>query len=392
MIVMKVRKRKNPKMSERTKDSLTQPSEQCGGTASEPSKGDSDNGNKSRKRRAPYLSSSSEDDAPKMKREKRIPVDPLTRTWFSSGNETRRNNHSQLHPGLRDAVESINMTGPARSLEGSAAVSDQSKRRQTQQRRKATIPRKLRRTPATTDEQDLKSGSKSKSKSGSDSRQMNENKRSRTSRTRRGPKKSMVANNERLNVAKSLTSSTKTCDSISNDNLAGVGDPFIGPDGREHRGISPEIPLQNNSSNTSLNTSITSDVVPLPDKLIASDSPSQTTNTDVSESGRRQQLTDSSDEDKQHVVRKRGKKIVQRGAMRIIGVSEDVLTSTFGSSRTVLYDCIGNTDVPRGSRKKTNSPVKRLSLITRGNRLKSRESPHHARKELGDDNLSLIHI
>ena len=137
------------------------------------------------------------------------------------------------------------------------------------------------------------------------------------------------------------------------------------------RGISPEIPLQNNSSLSS--SCVSSDV----ESSMSEYRPSNTTPPPHdSGSSQQEELSESySEEDEK---RTKLKKAIRQKKMKAAGlVIDDILKMRNRSSRAVLYDCIGS---PKG-KKGANSPKRRLSLITRDITPKSKsKGPELSRK------------
>lgn len=150
------------------------------------------------------------------------------------------------------------------------------------------------------------------------------------------------------------------------------------PSPHKLRGISPEIPLQSDSSSHSLmgrpghvssNVESNSTMSKPSRRLYDSEESSQTTD-DQSESY-------SEDDWKPPRVKK--KKFMRHKTMKAAGlVIDDILKIRKQSSRTVLYDCIGS---PKG-KKGSHSPKRRLSLITRDTPKSERWAGPSARKPL----------
>ncbi len=140
------------------------------------------------------------------------------------------------------------------------------------------------------------------------------------------------------------------------------------------RGISPEIPLQSDSSH-SLTGYVSSDTgsnsaVCKPSRRLYDSESGQTTTDEQSE---------SYSEDDWKPARVKKKKFVRHKTMKAAGlVIDDILKIRKQSSRTVLYDCIGS---PKGKNKKgAHSPKRRLSLITRDSPKSERWAGPSARK------------
>ena len=152
------------------------------------------------------------------------------------------------------------------------------------------------------------------------------------------------------------------------------------PNPHKVRGISPEIPLQSDSSHTCSLTGTTgyvsSDAESNPNVYKPS---SRTPPPYDSESSQTDELSESYSEDDWKPARLKKKKAMRHKTMKAAGlIIDDILKIRKQSSRTVLYDCIGS---PKG-KKGAHSPKRRLSLITRDTPKSERWAGPSTRKPL----------
>ena len=152
------------------------------------------------------------------------------------------------------------------------------------------------------------------------------------------------------------------------------------PSPHKLRGISPEIPLQSNSSAflqngnsayASSDTESSSDTYKPSNRMPPAYD---------SESSQTDDLSESYSEEDWKPARLKRKKSMRQKAMKAAGlIIDDILKiRRKQSSRTVIYDCIGSPKVKKG----VHSPKRRLSLITRDAPKAERWSGHSTRKSL----------
>ena len=176
---------------------------------------------------------------------------------------------------------------------------------------------------------------------------------------------------------RSIESSAHQCHSkdLSTHNINASSEAYTltNPSPHKLRGISPEIPLQSDSSSQSLtgkSDHVSSDVESNSKpsrRLYDSEESSQTTD----------EQSESYSEDDWEPARVKKKKFMRHKTMKAAGlIIDDILKIRKQSSRTVLYDCIGSPKTKKGS----HSPKRRLSLITRDTPKSERWAGPSARK------------
>lgn len=152
------------------------------------------------------------------------------------------------------------------------------------------------------------------------------------------------------------------------------------PNPHKLRGISPEIPLQSDSSTSLLNGN---------SAYVSSDTESNSglykpssrmLRPYDSESSQTDEFSESYSEEDWKPAKLKKKKSMRQNAMKAAGlVIDDILKiRRKQSSRTVVYDCIGSPKVKKGA----HSPKRRLSLITRDAPKAERWSGPSTRKSL----------